>query len=211
MTEQQWLSCTDPARMLNKLTTWLQDDPVRPETVLSCRPPSERKLRLFIEACREQSGEDYSASHYALNDYSKRHLDMTLETWMGRYVALPPTVTREWQCGVIRDIFGNPFRRVLWQKGPENDRDPVGMVLGSWLRWNDGIIPCMAQSIYDNRRFEDMVILADALQEAGCTNEDILMHCRGLEFVDNRTWATQPLRGPHVRGCWVLDLLLGKN
>ena len=41
-----------------------------------------------------------------------------------------------------------------------------------------------------------MPILADALQDAGCTNEDVLTHCRG--------------DGPHVRGCWVVDLLLGK-
>jgi hypothetical protein len=55
----------------------------------------------------------------------------------------------------------------------------------------------LAQVIYDERRFTDLPILADALEEAGCTNSDVLDHCRGP--------------GPHVRGCWVVDLLLDKS
>jgi hypothetical protein len=66
-----------------------------------------------------------------------------------------------------------------------------------WLSWNDGIVPKLAQAIYDDRVFDRLPILADALEEAGCTNADILNHCR------------QP--GEHVRGCWVVDLLLGKS
>ena len=55
----------------------------------------------------------------------------------------------------------------------------------------------LAQAIYEERRFGDLPVLADALEEAGCTDADILSHCRGP--------------GPHVRGCWVVDLLLGKQ
>jgi hypothetical protein len=55
----------------------------------------------------------------------------------------------------------------------------------------------LARGIYEDRAFDRMPILADALQDAGCDNEDILDHCRGPE--------------PHVRGCWVVDLLLGKR
>jgi hypothetical protein len=55
----------------------------------------------------------------------------------------------------------------------------------------------LAQVIYDERRFADLPILADALEEAGCTNTDILDHCR--------------LPGEHVRGCWVVDLILRKE
>jgi len=65
------------------------------------------------------------------------------------------------------------------------------------LTWNNGTVPALARTIYDERRFEDLLILADALEEAGCLDKDILKHCRGA--------------GPHVRGCWVLDLLLGNN
>ena len=55
----------------------------------------------------------------------------------------------------------------------------------------------LAQGIYDDRAFDRLPVLADALEEAGCTNAEILAHCR------------EP--GPHVRGCWALDLLLGKE
>lgn len=54
----------------------------------------------------------------------------------------------------------------------------------------------LARAIYDERAFERMPILADALEDAGCHNPDILEHCRGP--------------GPHVRGCWVVDILLEK-
>ncbi len=86
-------------------------------------------------------------------------------------------------CHLLRDIFGNPFRPAI--------ADPV------WLAWEDGTVPALAQSIYDERAFDRLPILSDALEEAGCTNTDILGHCR------------QP--GQHVPGCWVVDLVLGKK
>jgi hypothetical protein len=55
----------------------------------------------------------------------------------------------------------------------------------------------LARSLYEERRFEDMPVLADALEEAGCQDAAVLEHCRGP--------------GPHVRGCWVLDVVLGKE
>jgi hypothetical protein len=84
---------------------------------------------------------------------------------------------------VVREVFGNPFRPVTI--------DPV------WLSWNDGPVQKIAQAIYEERAFDRMPILADALEDAGCTEQAILAHCRG--------------DGPHVRGCWVVDLLLGKQ
>jgi hypothetical protein len=97
----------------------------------------------------------------------------------------------------------------------------------SWLRWQDGTIPKLAQAIYDDGAFDRMPILADALQEAGADNEDILQHCRGWERCPEcggRSGGEQvycqrssnctgwiALRGPHVRGCHVIDLLLGKS
>jgi hypothetical protein len=84
------------------------------------------------------------------------------------------------QCNVIRDIFGNPFRPITL--------NPV---------WRTSNVTALAQSIYDDRAFDRLPILADALEDAGCDNADILNHCR------------QP--GEHVRGCWVVDLLLGKE
>jgi hypothetical protein len=84
------------------------------------------------------------------------------------------------QADLVRDIFGNPFRPVAI--------DPA---------WRTETVLALARGIYEERAFDRMPILADALQDAGCTNEDVLGHCRGP--------------GPHVRGCWVVDLVLGKS
>lgn len=85
------------------------------------------------------------------------------------------------QVALLRDIFDNAFRPVTGST--------------AWLLRNDRAIAKLAQSIYEQRQFEHMPILGDALEKAGCRNEDILNHCRsGSE---------------HTRGCWVLDLLLG--
>lgn len=85
-------------------------------------------------------------------------------------------------CPLLREIFGNPFRPVVV--------DP------SWLRWRDGFVVAMARVIADEARFEDLPILADALEEAGCDNRDLLGHLRTPD--------------EHVRGCWALDLLLNR-
>jgi hypothetical protein len=90
---------------------------------------------------------------------------------------------RERQCRLLREIVGNPFRPV--------SADP------SWLSWREGTIPIIAEGIYEERAFDRLPILADALEDAGCTNEDVLNHCR------------EP--GEHTRGCWVVDLLTGRN
>jgi hypothetical protein len=58
-------------------------------------------------------------------------------------------------------------------------------------------VPKIAQGIYEERAFDRLPILHDALLDAGCDNEDMLTHCRS--------------EGPHVRGCWVVDLILGKE
>ncbi len=82
---------------------------------------------------------------------------------------------------LVHDIAGNPFRPIA--------ADPV------WLSANDGAAVKIAQEIDENRLFERMPILGDALEDAGCTEEGLLLHCRGA--------------GPHARGCFVLDLVLG--
>ena len=81
----------------------------------------------------------------------------------------------------FRDIFGNPFRPVTFS--PD---------------WRTSTAVALAKSMYDSRDFSAMPILADALQDAGCDSDDILNHCRDTG-------------GVHVRGCWVVDLVLGKE
>jgi hypothetical protein len=84
------------------------------------------------------------------------------------------------QIGLFRDIFGNPFRPVPFSPS-----------------WRTDTAVALARQMYEARDFSAMPILADALQDAGCTSADILYHCRGP--------------GPRVRGCWVVDLVLGRG
>jgi hypothetical protein len=94
------------------------------------------------------------------------------------------------QASILRDLF-SPFHA-------------AGAVDPAWLDWQGGTVVNLAQADYEERHLPSghldlarLAVLADALEEAGCTNADILRHCR--EPVD------------HVRGCWVVDLLLGKT
>ena len=86
------------------------------------------------------------------------------------------------QADILRDIFANPFRATGF--------DPV------WRAWNDGGLVKIAQGILGERAFDRMPIVADALLDAGCDNEELIAHCRS--------------GGDHVRGCWALDLILGR-
>jgi hypothetical protein len=88
---------------------------------------------------------------------------------------------RKAQCRLLRELFGNPFRPGTFS--PE---------------WRTDTALSLARQMYESREFSTMPILADALQDAGCDSDDVLNHCRG-------TNAT------HVRGCWVCDLVLGKE
>jgi hypothetical protein len=87
------------------------------------------------------------------------------------------------QCALLRCLFGDPFRPVSI---PESVR-----------AWNGGTVVRLARAIYAGGRFGDMAVLADALQEAGCTDRDVLAHCRTGE--------------EHALGCWVVDALLGRG
>jgi hypothetical protein len=94
------------------------------------------------------------------------------------------------QCDFLRDLFGNPFRPVTL--------DPA------ILTWHDATVVRLSWAAYDERHLPEgtldngrLLVLADALEEAGCGDARILEHLRGP--------------GEHVRGCWVVDLVLGKS
>jgi hypothetical protein len=102
--------------------------------------------------------------------------------------AKPPAPTEEEynrellaQCILLREIFGNPFCPISFSPA-----------------WRTDTALSLAHQMYESRDFGAMPILADALQDAGCDSDDILNHCRDA----NAT---------HVRGCWVVDLVLGKE
>jgi hypothetical protein len=193
MTEAEWLECSDPRPMAE----FLKDHP----------RASPRVRRLFMVAfwldelpfIRTQPAQEEFLERVAM-----------LEKWAdtgkaprGRYtnVFLDRDVVEAWtrtlqvafqsgspwetapvrQATHLREVFGNPFRPV--------EADP------SWLTSD---VLALARGIYEEKAFDRMPILADALQDAGCANEDVLTHCRDTTV-------------RHVRGCWVVDLVLGKG
>jgi hypothetical protein len=87
-------------------------------------------------------------------------------------------VERAAQADLLRDVFGNPFRTVALDS-----------------RWRSEAVRLLADGIQADRAYDRLPILADALEEAGCDNAELLAHCRGP--------------GPHVFGCWALDLVRG--
>lgn len=84
------------------------------------------------------------------------------------------------QAALIREVFGNPFRPI------------------DFSAWRTGTVVSLARGAYESHDFSALPILADALQEAGCDNDEVLGHCRAAGH-------------EHVRGCWVVDGALGKT
>jgi hypothetical protein len=123
---------------------------------------------------------DRDASHGALWAMLNGQSAADPEAKENEFGEMPEGTEHRPQVSLLRDIFGNPFHPVTL--------DP---------RWRTETVVALASSIYAERAFDRMPILADALEDAGCDNADILTHCRD--------------DGPHVRGCWVIDLLLGKG
>ncbi len=203
MTEDEWLSATEPRPMLE----FLRDK------------VSDRKLRLFACGCTRRVWEPvwelaryetYRETVEAVERLAEGPADSTRMACIRGNASIEvgllacadsfgaawwateelPMALQEWQdesarqSDLLRDIFGShPFRAIFMQP--------------AWVTWKDGMALRVAQGIYDERAFDRLPILADALEEAGCDNADILDHCR--------------LPGEHIRGCWVVDLVLGKE
>jgi hypothetical protein len=213
VTEPDWLSSTDPQAM----PTFLRDR----------GPVSERKLRLLACACcrevryqlandarREavelservaddsslldemwraeeaaratstdgrgcsfsgRKGAGYNAALYTAIG-AMWHIDRVLEST--QLLAARPTFART-QRGMIRDIFGNPFKPVPFEPS-----------------WRTEAVVALARGIYEERAWDRMPALAAALEGAGCAEPEVLEHCRGPHC--------------HVRGCWVVDAVLGR-
>lgn len=208
MTEKEWLDSTDPQVMVQ---------------YLAGGSGSERKLRLFGCACCRQVWDLLTevcfrhavevAERFADGLASSKELAVAKKASGAalernglagvtgpRYCALGSAwsstrnaqtaamyplwvftdeAQRQWEVLFVRDIFGNPFRTVTLNTA-----------------WLTPSVIALAQAVYDERACDQLPVLADALEEAGCTDTDILDHLRGP--------------GPHAHGCWPLDLVLGK-
>jgi hypothetical protein len=217
MTEDDWISATEPGPLLESLG-----------------PLSPRKTRLFVVACcrrvdrfldrelRDALDGAEAFADGALNGWTLEGLRRRLqEAIRWRWGPRPASLVREavfraldpgldgfearvvadrlataalcmgrrnlesvFQSDLVRDLWANPYR-------PPVHADPA------WRTANGGAALRLARVLYDERSFDDLPVLGDALEEAGCTDADVLSHCR------------EP--GEHVRGCWVVDLVLGKD
>jgi hypothetical protein len=214
MTEAEWLACDYPLTMLDFVRGRLSNRQLRLIGCAFCRDSwwqllSDQRSRRAVEvaegfadglcddrALREAHAEASRASH-------ELHARHSVKLHLGAIVAKMSAakqfpwrplcntgitiggvdVTLSRKVLAIRDVVGNPFQRAAV--------DP------KWLAWKDGTIRKIATGIYAERAFDHLPILADALEDAGCDNADILAHCRGP--------------GPHVHGCWVVDQILGKE
>ncbi|WP_020472773.1 hypothetical protein [Zavarzinella formosa] len=240
MTEEEWLACADPDKMLEFIRENTTERKLRLCALACCSRvwsllTDERSRRAIIVAenwtdglatldeldeARENASDACGTTHnHAVADgwtaatwvvnaaanaaygVCGHHLnwlhDVELfETplWSARAVAGPevePAVNAlgrteglglemSRQCQFFRCVIGNPFRPVTFNQ--------------TWITFD---VRMIATGTYEDKAFERLPILADALEDAGCDNMDILSHLRG--------------DGPHVRGCWALDLILGKS
>jgi len=130
---------------------------------------------------RQVAGEKACAAarlaHQAANDYR------TFPQRVPRTVRRGQTTLPIDQGRLLHELFGNPFR--------------LPAIAADWRRWEGGTVMRLAQTIYEEKAFGDLPILADALEEAGCADVLLLGHLR------------QP--GAHGRGCWAVDALLGRE
>ena len=90
---------------------------------------------------------------------------------------------------------------------------PTGRPFRPQKAWLTSTVVALAQGIYDDSAFDRLPILADALMDAGCDDERVLSHCRvetAWAMPPDETTYSRPAP-THVRGCWVIDMLLGKS
>ena len=235
MTEQEWLAGTDPKAMLGFLHSKTSDRKLRLFAAARCRLFRQDwddwwPIREAVEAAEQVSdglcpAGQLTRFHRPWEDFSWDLRLNTIDPHGGSTVLLPDCLglvlvqavsspeagpaargvlyddlqsyligtwkdgprERLAECQLLQEVFGNPFRPVTASP--------------SWLTPQ---VVALAQAAYDERELPAgtldptrLAVLADALEEAGCTDQAILDHLRGP--------------GPHVRGCWVVDLLLGKS
>jgi hypothetical protein len=233
MNETEWLSCTDPTTMLKFLHCKGSERKLRLFTVGCCRSIwhllIDERLQRAVEVAERfadgtASTKELASARGAVRAVGGLYYESTVvrAVWSTLREAIPPAVAvaskaaamalgryvstirlgKAWAVGsveplapvyttdvaeeevkqtaLLRDIINNPFRTIAL--------DPA---------WLTSIVQACAESIYVERAFARLPRLADALEDAGCDNLDILNHCRR--------------EGLHSRGCWVVDLALGKE
>jgi hypothetical protein len=189
VTEQEWLTGTDPYPMLQFVRGRLTERQMRLFAVACCRsiwPLLDKPHRDVVEVAERYAegrarGELVRARQaaWAASGFTVQHAASNFPLHAATTCALFAGVRPggPGAADLLREIVGNPFLPVTIEPG-----------------WRTRAVIALARSIAVEERFDDLPILADALEEAGCHNRQLLHHCRQ--------------EGGHVRGCWAVDLLL---
>jgi hypothetical protein len=219
MTEEEWLTCADPAPALAFVRGTTTDRKLRLFACACCRrlqhllsdkysrralgvaerfadgEVSEEKLRFAWGDAQRAAQVEYRQGNESAEAAAMGTVAEVCQADIRRVLAAVgvaarceayPDVRERFACAqreqafLFREMVGNPFRPVAF--------DPA---------WRTTTALQLAQGIYDDRAFDRLPILADALQDAGCDSDDLLAHLRDAT-------------APHVRGCWALDLVLEK-
>jgi hypothetical protein len=207
MTEQEWMVCADPTPMLQFLASKKNKRKLAMFGVARCRHISrlcsdergliaidvaeryaDRKAKIneVRVACRnareDATGIVRPLGHY-VNEIAVLYNAAFNAYLVSEYAlkAAPDQAgEKALQCALLREVFGNPFRRFRISR-----------------RWLTPKVKQLCEQVYAESSFDQLRLLADALDQAGCTEADILRHCRN--------------EGLHVKGCWAIDVLLGKG
>jgi hypothetical protein len=244
MNELQWLKCKSPSELLNTIRSDKSEYGKQPIIL------TKRKLGLLTCALYSKSKLDPNViqltEKYLDGEINKGYLNNNCfkseDVLVGDFLSLiyvdnfvvHGSSFINWlllhtggelnniiKCDIIKCLFGNPFRQIgenILSKRFDNQ----------WLKWNNQTVINLAKEIYNNRQFQNMPILADALLEAGCDIIDIVKHCQGFrrcffclgyghklfklarcKECNGNGWLKDS--GIHYRGCNVLDIILGKE
>jgi hypothetical protein len=226
MTEADWLTATDPERMLDYHRGKVSDRKLRLFAVACCRAvwhcltdPRSRRAVEVSEAFTEGLASDdelryagwkaegaYYAQLVRRDQFRQEQRLIALGVVHPDDTAFVSDELTQWiNSARAAEHAANDPDEFLTEVSPNLLRPELVLDLfGNPFRpvtfdprWRSESVVALATGIYADRAFDRMPILADALEEAGCDSADALNHCRGP--------------GPHARGCWVVDLVLGKS
>jgi hypothetical protein len=214
MTEQEWLSSADPFPLIEFLQGKVSDRKLRLFAVACCRlvwhQMEDDRSKNAVEVAERFA--DGRASITELTD-ARDAAPSSYRTWLSTGLPYHDELAQSAAVlcaresvdaeAVLQDAF-------LWaDMTPNEDGDELAAsilrdIFGNPFRpvsifpnWITSNVLALAGEIYDSGECTRLPMLVDALEAAGCESADILNHCRG--------------EGQHVRGCWVVDSILGRS
>jgi hypothetical protein len=221
MTEEEWLTPGDLKGHVDYLVSKKRARKLRLFGIACCRQlePWIDEPKLFDALTRAEQFADGELAASTLASWWRKVSDLEANRKQAKKKQVPQLETygyvkytcfgEEYVCYTliwrVLVYHGAPFGKAFVRRGPQLAHALLLDIFGNPFRpmalspsWRTDTAVALARQMYESRDFAAMPILADALQDAGCDNEDILSHCRDE-------------KQGHVRGCWVVDLVLGKE